>query len=96
MPSGPSDDAAPPLSEREWRVLADLETNLGPIRVRRRLRTVRRALIVIVPLAGIAAAVSLAALATFTPSIAVAVTAVICTVAASVATAWVIGTRNTW
>jgi hypothetical protein len=92
MASSPFDDLPSPLTHREQKVLADLEADLGEIRAGRRtwLRSVWQALTIIVPMAGFAASASLAALTALTPSAAVAVTGLACTIAAGLATVMVI------
>jgi hypothetical protein len=95
MASGPFDDLPAPLTQRERKVLAELEADLGEIRAGRVrwLRSVLRTLGIIVPIAGVAASASMATLAALTPPVAVAVTGLVCTTAAVLATALVITSR---
>lgn len=95
MASRPFDDLPSPLTQRERKVLAELEASLGEIQIGRAtwLRSVWRALAIVVPLAGIAAGVSVAAAATLVPPAAVVLTGLVCAVAASIATALVLRSR---
>jgi hypothetical protein len=95
MAAKPFDDLPSPLTDHERKVIAELEADLGELHTGRLadLRSVLRALAVIVPFAGCAAGASVAALATLTPAAAVAVTGVVCVVAAVLATVLVIITR---
>lgn len=95
MTARPFDDLPSPLTDRERKVIAELEADLGKSRTGRVavLRSVLRALAVIVPFAGCSVGASAAALAALTPTAAVTVTGLVCAAAAVAATVLVIVTR---